>query len=115
MSADYKCDLKRYGNDATLYIKLLIYAFRKAKSSRVTRKFWNFIFGTLAKRNHLEISSKAQIGPGLYIGHPFCITINPKATLGKNINIHKGVTIGQANKGGGIKESPQLGMTYGLV
>lgn len=27
------------------------------------------------------------------------ITINPKAILGKNINIHKGVTIGQENRG----------------
>ena len=36
---------------------------------------------------------------GLYIGHPYGITINPKAVLGKNINIHKGVTIGQENRG----------------
>lgn len=99
MTTDYKCDINRYGNNATLYIKLLMYTFRKAKSSRVTRKFWNFIFGILAKRNHLEISTSTEIGPGFYIGHPFCITINPKAILGKNINIHKGVTIGQANRG----------------
>lgn len=36
---------------------------------------------------------------GLYIGHPYCITINPKVILGENINIHKGVTIGQENRG----------------
>ena len=47
----------------------------------------------------MEISSKTKIGKGLYIGHPYCITINPKAELGDNINIHKGVTIGQENRG----------------
>ena len=29
----------------------------------------------------------------------FLITINPKATIGANCNIHKGVTIGQENRG----------------
>lgn len=35
----------------------------------------------------------------MYIGHPYCITINQKAVLGSNVNIHKGVTIGQENRG----------------
>lgn len=35
----------------------------------------------------------------MYIGHCQCITINKKAVLGANINIHKGVTIGQENRG----------------
>lgn len=47
----------------------------------------------------VELSSSCEIGEGLYIGHPFCITINPKAKIGKNCNIHKGVTIGQENRG----------------
>lgn len=33
------------------------------------------------------------------MGHPYCITINPNATIGQNCNIHKGVTIGQENRG----------------
>ena len=48
---------------------------------------------------HVELSAGTKIGAGLYIGHPYGITINPKAVLGKNINIHKGVTIGQENRG----------------
>ena len=47
----------------------------------------------------LEISAGTKIGEGFYIGHGYCITINPKAVLGRNINIHKGVTIGQENRG----------------
>lgn len=48
---------------------------------------------------HVEISDSVKIGKGLYIGHPYGITINPKAILGENVNIHKGVTIGQENRG----------------
>lgn len=47
----------------------------------------------------MEISTKCKIGGGLYIGHSYCITINANAQIGKNCNIHKGVTIGQENRG----------------
>ena len=47
----------------------------------------------------MEVSYTTQIGKGLYIGHPYNITINPDAVLGENCNIHKGVTIGQENRG----------------
>ena len=57
---------------------------------------------------HVELSAGTKISAGLYIGHPYGITINPKAVLGKNINIHKGVTIGQENRGG-RKGVPTIG------
>lgn len=55
-----------------------------------------------------EISHVAEIGPGLYIGHPYGITVNPNAKIGKNCNIHKGVTIGQENRGK-RKGAPTIG------
>ena len=48
---------------------------------------------------HIEIPYSVSIGRGLYVGHPFGITINPNASIGENCNIHKGVTIGQENRG----------------
>lgn len=96
---DYKHDILRYGGKASMYIKMLHYTFRRYKKAKHTRLFWFLVFKIFASRNHLEISPKCNIGPGLYIGHPFCITINPEATLGRNINIHKGATIGQSNRG----------------
>ena len=33
------------------------------------------------------------------MGHAYCININPNSVIGKNCNIHKGVTIGQENRG----------------
>lgn len=62
----------------------------------------------LYKKYGLEISSSCSIGSGLYLGHAFNITINPSAKLGKNINIHKGVTIGQENRGK-RKGAPTIG------
>lgn len=45
---------------------------------------------------------------GLYLGHPYGITVNSKAVLGMNVNLHKGVTIGQENRGR-RKGCPTLG------
>ena len=47
----------------------------------------------------LEISDVNKIGAGFYLGHAFNITINPNAVIGKNCNVHKGVVIGQTNRG----------------
>ena len=47
----------------------------------------------------IDMPVSTQIGGGLYIGHPYCIVINSRAVIGKNVNIHKGVTIGQENRG----------------
>ena len=55
-----------------------------------------------------------SIGKGLYIGHPYCITINKDAEIGNNVNIHKGVTIGQKTEGKG-RVYPRLDLKCGLV
>lgn len=60
------------------------------------------ISGVNTRRN------KTNIGPGLYIGHPFGITINSDVVIGSNCNIHKGVTIGQENRGA-RKGTPTIG------
>lgn len=57
---------------------------------------------------HADIPYNTQIGGGVYIGHPYCIVINGKAVIGKNVNIHKGVTIGQENRGK-RKGAPTIG------
>lgn len=46
-----------------------------------------------------KIPLSVEIGEGLLIGHPYCITINGQAKIGKNCSIHKGVTICQENRG----------------
>lgn len=47
----------------------------------------------------LEISPNAKIGKGLYLGHPYNITIGDGVIIGNNVNLHKGCTIGRTNRG----------------
>lgn len=76
------------------------YWFRKTQSHPRFLKLFNKLMLRITSFMYKsEISSEAKIGYGLYIGHPFCITINPKAEIGCNCNIHKGLTIGQENRG----------------
>lgn len=86
------------------------YWFRAAQnSSGIIRLFCRLMycyFGSIL--HHIEISTSTKIGGGLYIGHPYCITINPHTVIGKNVNIHKGVTIGQENRGK-RKGAPTIG------
>lgn len=39
------------------------------------------------------------VAGGLYLGHPYGITVNSGTVLGMNVNLHKGVTIGRENRG----------------
>lgn len=75
--------------------------YRKAQQSSnpLLKLLYKALFKKYRDKNHIELSVDTEIGEGLYFGHPYCITINSKAKLGKNINIHKGVTIGQENRG----------------
>lgn len=61
--------------------------------------FWSVVYKYLREKRGIEIAWNAKIGYGLYLGHAYNITINPKARIGNNCNIHKGATIGQENRG----------------
>lgn len=50
-------------------------------------------------KNGLGISWRVKVGKGLFLCHPYVINVNDNAVLGENINLHKGVTIGQENRG----------------
>lgn len=104
-----KCDLYRYGKNKKSMPKFQRY-MRKTQcaTNPITRVIYKCLFAFYRQKNLVEISADGQIGPGLYIGHPYCITINSKSILGSNINIHKGVTIGQENRGK-RKGTPTIG------
>lgn len=82
------------------YSMILCYLFRKCQlTSGISNMFFRVIFLFWKSRKGIEISSRTNIGEGLYIGHPWGITINAETIIGRNVNIHKGVTIGQENRG----------------
>lgn len=70
---------RRYKEHPSLLSKLVLY--------RLSRKYG------------LEISTNAQIGEGIYLGHPYNITVGEGVVLGNNVNLHKGCTIGRTNRG----------------
>lgn len=93
-------DMKRYGEYKNAMPKFQKY-FRKFQGSKNTfvKLLYKILFRYFRDKNHVEMDESINIGGGLYMGHPFCITINPKTNIGSNCNIHKGVTIGQENRG----------------
>lgn len=70
--------------------------YRKAQAATFSPlRFLYRVLFRLTRNSHLvDLSIDCDIGGGLYLGHPHCITINPSARIGQNVNIHKGVTIG---------------------
>lgn len=73
-------------------VRYLFFLRQQNPVARLCRKHMQTKYG-------LEIGNGNNIGPGLYLGHAHSIAVNPRARLGKNCNLHKGVTIGQENRG----------------
>lgn len=75
--------------------------FRKCQSAKnpITKLFYRIKLLKISRKTQIQIPYSTEIGEGFYIGHSGRIIINPKAKLGKNINIATGVTIGQENRG----------------
>lgn len=105
-----ECDMKRYGEKVPPYEKNLLKYFRKLQENNnpLMKAFLLIRFNRLEEKHGIEIPYSTKIGKGLYIGHPYNITINSRAILGKNCNIHKGVLIGQENRGK-RKGAPHIG------
>lgn len=101
-------DKKRYVNRKSMP-KFQLY-FRKAEASRfcLCKIFYLILFMHYRNKNHCDFPRKLSVGGGLFINHPYCITINPEAMLGEYVSLHKGVTIGQENRGK-RKGSPIIG------
>lgn len=96
----YLADCNRYSGKVPRYTKKVLFWFRRAQNSKGLMLYisrWYFRY--YSNKNGLEFSYKTKIGKGLYIGHPYNITINSSVIIGDNCNIHKGVVLGQENRG----------------
>ena len=94
--------MQRYGNEGVDPWRRAFHKyFRLAQSSKsqVLRLYYRYKLKRLKEKRGVEIYYNTKIGPGLYLGHPYGITINAAVVIGRNCNIHKGVTIGQENRG----------------
>ena len=93
-----KKDAYRYsGGDMPRFQKF--FRLTQESENKLVRLSNKAIFVLERNRRNIELSVDTKIGPGLYFGHAYNITINGNTVIGKNCNIHKGVTIGQENRG----------------
>lgn len=109
-----RADLYRYGGKSTLaeYVKAkCIYPsfrytviYRKCyyygeNKKKIRYLYYRYRLLHLSKKTGYQIGYGAKIGKGFYIGHRGNLVINREATIGDNVNIAVGVTIGQENRG----------------
>ena len=106
----YASDLKRYNGKPEIFVRLYLYLFRKCQTTKTTifKNIYRLLYRLVAMSRGIEVSSKLKVGKGLYLGHAYNITINPNAVIGSNCNIHKGIVIGQQNRGK-HKGTPTIG------
>ncbi len=100
----YQSDLQRYGGNIPWqdrWLRKFHYYLRRTETETrfLPKLYYRLRFHFLKSLHGIEISPLVKIGEGLYIGHPFNITINDMVSIGKNCNLHKGVLLGQENRG----------------
>lgn len=89
------------GGRCDTFIKIWLFLYRKCcyEKSSILCSLYKATFRLWSDRRGLEISTENPIGEGIYLGHAYNITINGQTKIGCNCNIHKGVVIGQENRG----------------
>lgn len=90
----YKTDKARQG-----MLPLYQWTYRRLQSKGPLWLFYNVLHRVFCFMYNCDFSRQAKIGKGLYIGHPYCIVLNPRTVIGDNCNLHKGVTIGRESRG----------------
>ena len=75
---------------------------------QVTQKWPRVSRYWLSRKYGLEVGPTAIIGKGIYLSHPYNITIGHNVVIGENVNLHKGCTIGNI-MAGNRAGSPVLG------
>lgn len=75
-----------------------LFAYRKMQQGKDKLRVFRLAKRILRQKYGLELDSY-KIGKGLYLGHPYNITVSEYAVIGDNCNLSKGVTIGAENRG----------------
>lgn len=111
--ATIKSDLFRYAgtsNIKTFVRQMMVspgfkytYALRKCqyytKKNNPNYYFYRYLLRKYKYKFGYEIPDGVKVGKGFFINHLGGILINPEAVIGDNVNITKGLTIGQTNRG----------------
>lgn len=79
---------------------ICIYAGRKVcfAKNKLQEVIWRTINKCVRRRYGNEIDF-SQIGEGIVLKHPYCITVAAHSKLGKNVTLFKGSTVGSIRSG----------------
>ena len=102
---EWKLNIRSLLNFLFMHNVRYMYWWRKAKNGSLFAKYKVYRY---SRKYGLEISLSSNIDSGLYLGHPYNITVGGDVKIGKNVNIHKGATIGATTRGK-AKGSPVIG------
>ena len=112
MNYNFKCDYYRMtGEKYSFSIKSLINILFKhnlklmflirlaSNKNTIFAKILRCYIYLFKRKYGIDMHPNTKIGEGLALSHAYNITINPSAIIGKNVNLSKGVTIGQEPRG----------------
>lgn len=99
--------LVRLKNLLTNHALRYLLTYRKLQQKKDPLMIFRCIRRIIRQHYGLELDSPA-IGRGLYLGHPYNISVSEFAVIGNNCNLNKGVTIGAENRGA-RQGAPTLG------
>ena len=88
-----------FSNNSNLRFIKALRCYQFYKGNKVLSAYYRLRLRQISRKSFIQISRKADIGKGLYIGHAGRIIINSGAKIGDNVNIAAGITIGQTNRG----------------
>jgi len=87
------------GEKYSLWMRLARYLSEQSKLWFPAYLVARFFLRRCTFRYGIRISCFTSVGPGLYIGHFGEIIVSAHATIGRNVNLNQGVTIGISNRG----------------
>lgn len=87
----------KWGGYSLRFLRIL--RISQSTGNKIVKLICKFLLKYYREKYGLEIPPETKIGKGLYLGHAFNITVNGHSVIGENCNIHKGVVIGQVNRG----------------
>ena len=97
----------RLKNLLTNHALRYLLTYRKLQQKKDPLMIFRCLKRIIRQHYGLELDSPA-IGRGLYLGHPYNISVSEFAVIGSNCNLNKGVTIGAENRGA-RQGAPTLG------
>lgn len=99
---------------AVVFARLSRATARHSGPKRALHLFWRVMHRVQVERSKMELNWRTEIGPGLLIVGGRGLVINAQSTIGANVTLHGGVTLGRrdrraAKDGARVPHYPSIG------